>query len=104
MRDHARAQTSTQQREYAKHRAIRGDEQHSGNSFVAVRAAEDERGERNTTPNASSHSSKLLLQVTTKDEFFADAGRDAENQEQHHLETGRGRQLLGNVPDFLWVN
>ena len=38
MRDHSCSQSSAQQREHAKHRAIRGDQQYSSNSFIAVRA------------------------------------------------------------------
>ena len=43
MRDHSCSQSSPQQREHAKHRAIRGDQHYSRDSLVAVRAAKYQR-------------------------------------------------------------
>jgi hypothetical protein len=104
MRDHSGPQSSPPQREHAKHRAVRGDEQHSRDSFIAVRATKYQRGEQNTGPDAAPQASKLLLQVTAKDQFFAEAGGDAENQEQHHLHSSDRRQFLGHVTDLLRID
>jgi hypothetical protein len=35
-----------------------------------------------------------------KDQLFADSGGEAENQEQKHLNTGDGSQLLRDVTDL----
>lgn len=103
MSDHAGAQSSATQREYAKHRAIRGDQQHAGKSFVAMRAAEEQRGNNNAGTDAFSNPGELLLQVAAKNEFFADSRRDTENQEQHHLHAGARGQFLRDVGDLLRV-
>ncbi len=104
MRDHSCPQSSPQQREHAKHRAIRGDEQYSRDSFIAVRGAKHQSGERDADPYAVPHAGKLLLQVAAEDQFLADAGRDAQYQEQHHLDSRDRRQFLGHVTNFLRID
>ena len=86
VRDHSCPQSSAQQREHAEHSAIRGDQQHSRNSFVTMRAAKHQRGEHHAGPDSPPHASELLLQVAAEDQFFAEAGGDAQYQEQHHLQ------------------
>ena len=100
MRDHSCPKSSPQQREHAKHRAIRGDQQYSGDSFIAVRTAKHQRGERDADPHPVPHARKLLLQVTAEDQFLADAGRDAQYQEQHHLHPVTGASFWVTSPIF----
>ena len=104
MRDHSCSKSSPQQREHAKHGSIGGDQQYSGDSFIPVRTAKHQRGERDADPHPAPHARKLLLKVTAEDQFLADAGRDAQYQEQHHLHRRDRRELLGHVTDFPRVN
>src|ERR1700722_6048686 len=76
--DHSCSKSSAQQREHAKHRAVRGDEQHSCDSFVAVRTAKHQSGERDTDPHSAPHACELLLQVTAEDQFLANARGNAQ--------------------------
>ena len=97
VRDHSCPQTSPQQREHAKHRAIRGDQQYSRDSFISVSAAKHQCGERDADPDPAPHASKLLLQITAEDQFLADSGRDAQHQEEQHFESRDRGEFLGHV-------
>src|ERR1700721_3112897 len=67
VRDHSCPQSSAQQREHAEHSAIRGDQQHSRNSFITMRAAKHQRGKHHADPDSPPHASELLLQVAAED-------------------------------------
>src|SRR5208282_661083 len=58
--DHSCPQSSAKQREHAKHSAIRGDQQHSRDSLVTMRAPKHQRGEHYADPDSSQNPAEML--------------------------------------------
>ena len=75
---HAGAKIAAHETEDAEERAKCGYEQHTTQSFIAVSEAEDESGAEYANPETMTDACELLLQVAAENEFFADAGADAE--------------------------
>src|ERR1700733_8998637 len=84
VRHHARPETLSLDGENAKHRAVRGDGDHSTESFIAVRGSEEQRRDKNTEPEFPvawrADGRELLKKITAEDKFLDDAGGDTEHE------------------------
>ena len=92
MRDHAGPQTAATNGKKAKHRSIRGDGDHAADAFVAMRAAEEQRGCDHADPDVAADRSELLQKVTAKDKFLDEARGAAERDPNEDLEEVLGRE------------
>lgn len=93
VRDHARAKASAMDRQQAEERAKRSNHQHSRDSFVAMRGAEERGRGEHAYPQLSGRAAELLLKISAEDKFFADSGGNAERDPERGLGEARWREL-----------
>src|SRR5271165_4939168 len=93
MRDHARAQTAALDRQNAEEGAIDSDHQHSSDSLIAMRTAEEHCGDQHPHPDAAGRARELLLQIAAKDKLLADSGGNAERDPESGLGEACGSEL-----------
>lgn len=91
MRDHSWTKTPAHKHQRAKHRAVRGDRDHSRRSFITVSDTEQQRRAQNAQPQTRTHRRELSQQISAKDEFLAESRRTAEHHPKQHLQGRAGR-------------
>jgi hypothetical protein len=83
--DHSRPQTLAVHREHSEQRSIHRNRDHGLDALIAVRYSKKDGLQRHGCGIRAGNRMELLLQITTKDKFFADARRHGQNNPNDHF-------------------
>lgn len=92
VRDHSGAKAFAPPGQEAKQKPVDADQHHARTAFVAVRRAEDDGRESNSHQRGTCDQAKLLLQVSTKNDFLAEPGRRTQAEPNQQLKRCAGDQ------------
>ena len=96
VRHHSRTQTFAPRRQNSEQRAIHTDGEHEFGALVSVRRAKQHALSQYADRGHAAGSGKLLLQISTKNDFFAKSGGERQPHEQSEFQIAVSSSSLSN--------